>query len=703
MATRQYSRQTLASYALFDNARRIGQPPQHALVPLVLPFLAGKAGALFSPEALATALQQIFGSNFTGYSAEALAKSLTSEGYLREDKGSGDGAVYFYTEKVNELNIEENVSQAENDLDIILSEFFEFLSATTPLIRLNYTTDEWKDLFVRWSTTVDVSDKDGLQAWVDGFIASGKRDSLKLDGNMEPEEKFFGIDKHVLVLFAAFTQWLSKNRSDIFAKVVTLAEIGFLIDLVSEIRDPVKSPPAKINLVVVLDGPVILDALGLMGPGRRLAADSMRDLCKRNGIRIIVLQHSLEEAREIVRAVLNKAAPARHGLVADTLRSDRLAERRAGNFLAKPDKMVGELGVQIVNANITSSYQSNQLFDDKLISDLAARLPYHDIGMNPRRTRDAQSVGFVMRRRGGFVTSDMFDARYVMLTRSVVLSKASGSFVTRNIEDYPSYAVPPAIEVRHFSTMFLLTFGTADGEKISRGELLSSCERVLKTSPQLIKKVRDTVEQLSLFTTEELDAVMTDPVALFEITAATGNDPEVVTIATAEALAKVIREAAAKDERIRHQKEARAVEQQHALALGSVVDEREKARLSAATASMVVQKNQTEAGLSADALVAEWTAIGRARWLAVVALFVLVSVIAAVEIVLDLSGAPLAIRIAVALCTLIVAGYSLSSRVIDKFSLMNLRSWIISKTIAAKSRNLPAGLLLDAIKERVEP
>lgn len=700
MGTRQYSRQTLASYALFDDARRQGRPPQQALIPLVLPFLAGKGGEQFRPEALATSLQQVFGKNFTSYSAEALAKGLKEEGYLREEAGASDGSVYFYTEHVNDLNLDDTANRAEEDIDIILVEFFDFLSATSPLVRLHYTSDEWRDLFIRWSTTVDVSDKDGLRQWVDKFISKEKRKGLDLDGNMDVEERFFGIDKHVIVLFASFTKWLSVNRSDLFAKLATLAEIGFLVDLISDLREPVRGAPKKISLSVVLDGPVLLDALGLMGPGRFQAAAAMRALCKKHGIKVIVLQHSVEEAREIVRTVLSKAAGLRYGLVADTLRTDRLAERRATNFVAKPDQETSKLGVSIVNADITASYAAKTHFDDDAVHDLASRLPYFDGYVGNRRMRDAKSVGFVMRRRTGTHTSDMFEARYVLLTRSASLAVGAQSYLAKTMPEIPSYAVPPVLEVRHFSTMFLLAFGTGDGEMVSRGELLSSCERMMRTSPQLIKKVRDTVEQLSLFTPEELDAILLDQVALYEVTTATGGDPEVVSPATAEALAKVMREAAAKDERIRHQKELRAAAATHGGVIASLEEQRDQAKLVVATTNLALQRNQSEAGENADVLLREWYGQARIIWSVVVVVTCTISVVAMAAIFVDVKAVPLVWRAVIAGCLFLLAAYTVGNRLIDKFSLLNLRVLIRKQVVDGKMKRFPEGLLRQSIEAK---
>ncbi len=695
---RHYSRQTLASYAFFDNARRSGNPPQHALVPLALPFLNGKAGEQFKPDVLASSLQQMFGPNFTAYSVEGLSKGLLDEGYIRSEDAHKDGAIFLYTDKVNDLNVEKSVSDAEADIDLILVEFHDYLYATTPIVKLTYTDDQWRDMFISWATTLDVSDKQGLQSWIDGFIAGEKKLSVNLDGNMDVEEKFFGIDRHLLVIFASFAKWLDANRADLFAKLATLAEIGFLIDLVSELREPVRGRPTKITLSVVLDGPVILDVLGLMGAGRKAAAVAMLKLCGKNSIPIIALHHSVEEARDIVRAVINKAAPARHGLVADTLKQDRLAERRAMKFLATPDQEIKAAGIQIINSDVTTSHTATERFSDTVIQDLAARLPYQDGYVGNRRTRDAKSVGFVMRRRNGHYTSDMFDSRYVMLTRSVALSKGAESYIKRNISDVPNYAVPPVLEVRHFSTMFLLAFGTSDGEEISRGELLSSCERVMKTSPKLMKKVRETVEQLSLFTKEELDAVMMDPVALFEVTTVTGNDPEVVSVDTAEALVRVIHEAAAKNERIQHQKELRNRTKLHNHTVAGLKQEREAAKLTAATTNMALQKNQLEADATARVLINDAYAEARILWGVVIGVVLVLSVLAVANLFLDTQNLPLAIRIAFVAAALILACYTLANRLIDQFSFLSLRRRIRAWRVNMKLRKLPSGLVSNAIQ-----
>ena len=666
----------------------------------MLPFIVGRGGQQFKPDVLSVSLQQIFGANFTSYSAEALSKGLLDDGYIRHESDGPDGAIFYYTDKINDLNVDQSVSQAEADIDVLMDEFDAFLKASSPIFSISYTGEQWRDMFVLWSTTVDVSDKDGLQAWVDKFISGEKKAKVSLDGVNDVEERFLGLDRHVVVLFASYAKWLSEHRYDLFSKVATLAEIGFLIDLVSELREPVRGRPQKIHLSVVVDGPVLLDLMGLMGLGRRSAALSMLKICSDHKIPVIALQHSIQEASEIVKTVLAKAAPARFGMVADTLKSDRLAEKRAMDFISKPDQELKKLDVQIVNAELNVSFSAKQTFTDEMVFDLASRLPYSDGSVSHRRTRDAKSVGFVMRRRGGHHTSDMYDARYILLTRSAALARSASSYVARNLDDVPSYAVPPVLELRHFSTMSLLAFGTADGESISRGELLASCERMLQTSPKLIKRVRETVEQLSLFSSEQLDAVMMDPIALYEVVTATGNDPEVISATTAEALAKIIHEAAAKDERIRHEKEMRETAEAHVEEVNQLTMEAEQAKLSAATSALALKRTKAEADRSAVVLLSDWYGEAKTQWSAVVVLTVLVSLLAVTNVFVD--GAikmPLYMRLIIAGCVLISAAYAAANRLIEKFSLLSLRKYLRKRVVDKHIAKMPEGSLKSAIEE----
>ncbi|NGM49006.1 hypothetical protein G5B46_05240 [Caulobacter sp. 602-2] len=698
MTTRQYARQTLASYALFDNARQRGQSPQHALVPLVLPFLIGKSGQQFLPDALATSLQPIFGSQFTAYAAEALSLGLLAEGYLREGARNGDGALYFYTEKVDELRVDESVLEAERDISIIIEEFLQFLEATSPIFRAEYNFEEWKNLFIQWATNVDVNDKDELKIWVDSIVDGNKKERLSISGNMDAEERFFGIDKHIVVLFASFSQWLSRERIDLFAKVATLAEIGFLMDLVSELRDPVKPAPQKIDLTVVFDGPLLLDAVGLMGVGRAQAASSVLSLCKKHGIGVVALQHSIEEAKEIVQAVLGKAPGQRYGMVADTIRGNIVSERRASNFVAKPDQEVKGLGIQILNANILSSIQSKEIFNDSEIERFASGLPYYESMVGNRKARDAKSIAYIIRRRGGNYTSDAFSSKFLFLTRSSVLVRYSDVYCRRKVDGWPSYAIPPAVEMRHFSTLFLLAYGTSEGERISRGELLSSCELVLKTSPLVIKRVRETVEQLSLFSTEQLDAVMGDPVALREITIATGNDPEVVTAENASEVARIIREAAAKDERLKAQRERLAVSIRHEEAMGAALADSERARLDAAKAGLQLQRGAVEARETAAVLIGQWHREADSYWLIVTILFCAISITAMASVFLNSIQINIYVKVFVWICVSAIAIYSLSNRIIENFSILSLRKIIRTRVVASRAASLPQG----GVRENVE-
>ncbi len=706
----RHTRQALVSYALFEGARRRGKPIQYALLPLILPSIAGKSGESFSSEDLSNNLKQLFGDAFSTYDAESLVPILEVEGYLNREADEDGRAAFTYAESVNSIDIDESIVSAENDVNSIIEEFLTFLDATKPLIKFTFSLEEWKTQFIQWSTSVDTADAKGFQAWIDELVSSEAKPSLKLSGNQEPEERFVGLDRHVIVLFASYVQWLAENKNPLFEKILSLVEIGLVLDLVTAIRQPVKTKAREISLAAVLDGPILLNAQGLSGAGSKEAATALIKLCVKNGIKVITLQHCVDEAREVVKAVLDNPSGERTGLLADAIRIEARLEGAARRFIATPDKIIRDLGVEIVNASQISNFQEKSTFSDDLISEFADRLPYSAFSNQKRKRRDAQSIGFVMRRRGGKTTSDLYNCKYVFVTKSAVLAKFSGRFVSQKVQDYPEYAVPPGIEARHFSTMFLLNFGTDLGESVSRGELLSSCERVLRTSPEMIRKVREAMDQLSLFPPDELEALLNDPVALSEVTAVTGNDPAVVSVENASALAEIIKVSAAKNERINrakaekelvdnHGREIRDIEAREQRRISEERARAEKASDQAVAAMAVANAREVEIRKFADLLYEQSVKSAKWKWRLVAIIFTSISSIAVLEIFLDKTSIPIYLRIIIAVCLLLVATYSWASRVARHFSLSSLYDYLLMREVISRMKSAPGEMLVIKLAE----
>jgi len=705
---RPYARQTLASYAFFEEARRRGQPLQYALLPLILPFIAGKAGSHFSPDSLSREMQQLFGGGFNSYAAESLAPTLERTGYIKREADGASGAVFLYTDKVNDLTVESSALRGEEDVDEIIDVFRDFLDVTKPLVRFSKSNDEWRSLFVQWATSVDTN-KVNLESWIDGLIASERRESLKLTENKEPEERFADIDRHIVVLFASFVKFLSRERRDLFDRVCVLVEIGLIIDLISDLRAPMGGPPKNITLTVVLDGPVLLDAVGLSGEGRRLAASTLIKFCRDNSIKVITLQHCVAEAKEIVSATLATESSWRGGDFADALRGDPRMEAQARKFASSTDQELKKRNIEILSASQIGSFNAKAAFDDSLEREFAAKLPYQDVNITQRRLRDAKSIAFVMRRRNGRLTSDLFVAGYALVTRSPVLANFASRFVKRKIDDYPDYAVAPAVELRHFSTLFMLAFGSGLGAPVSRGELLSSCERVLRTSPDMVRKVRDTMHQLELFSPEELEALMNDPVAIHEITAVTAGDPAVVGAENAAALALAIRNAAAKEAELRRRASEKELAARHDHEMKAVREvalssqrEAELATQALSEHMQIIESNKSELNMLIESIYDDCQARAKTYWQMLAVVFTIISAVALLELFADASNFPLAVRVVILVCVVGVAAYSWASRVFEGFSLFRLKERVLEVVVVRRASKMTSQAGRDLLLELLE-
>jgi hypothetical protein len=531
-------RQRLAAYAFFEEAQKSNSYSEDALIPLILPAIAGKAGEIFSSDALAKALQPVFGPELVNHLAESLVESLNRQGYLEPGPLTSDGAIYLYTQKASEIAIGESVSRAEHDLDLLMDALADYLGATRTIKPVVVRGDELRMRLIDWLTTAEMSRADAARG---------------LESTAGEEGSGAGVDRRspdqIEILFSSFLAWLSRERASLFDKAMTFVELGLVIDLVSELRVPTRRPK-QMDLIVVLDTSVLLDLLGACGPVAQVSAVRLADLCKKHRVDLITLTHLVDEVREIAYNCSTGSDPYFRGSVNDAVRKYPQVMEILKRINRSPDSQIKAVGVRVLPYTHIHDVKAMNAFTSDDIDDFAAALPYDK--SKPRMAeRDAKSLAYALRRQNGTYSSSLYDSKCSIVTRSRVFVSTCKKFL-RDHKAFPYYAVTPVIELRHFSTLFLLVFGSDAGGKVVRAELVASCDRIVQASPHLLTKIRGVLARTGQLSDEQIDAALSDPVTLAELTLTTGNDATLVTPQNGPALLEVVRSATIKEEELRH-------------------------------------------------------------------------------------------------------------------------------------------------------
>jgi hypothetical protein len=549
-------RQILAAYAFFEQFKKEPLPPQDALIPFILPFIGGKASTIFSIKELSENISTLFGPEAAQPIAESIVDPLVKAGYLKRDPSIKKEIIYFYTDLCDTIPVEASISTAERDLDAIMTVLKDYVSTISFLTPLVMDETALRAKFVDWATVLDVNE-------ITDAVKS-RRANVE-DSNQAQDQ--LGL------LFSSFVGWASRENDEIFDKIVRFSEIGLVVDLLSELRVPTR-PMKKVNLTVVLDTRILLELIGLYGKPSQNSIRRLVVLCKKYGVSIVTLTHLVDEVREITYNAINNPEPAPLGSVNEAMRMHKEVKELVKTVHAAPDTPIRKEGVIIFPYSQIHDHSGEQHFTSKDIEKFADALPYDKSKPNMAR-RDAQSLAYAVRRQNGAHTSNLYESRCVILTRTARFVNAARSYLREQC-NVPSYALVPVMELRHFSTIFMLSYGIDVVRPIVRTELIAVCDRVTRVSPDLILRLRSSMSKWDNIPKEQIAAALEDPVLLAELAVSTANEPSVVTETSGKAIFEMFRSAGARDAEMRHLEAERKLKREHEREIASAIYQAEQ-------------------------------------------------------------------------------------------------------------------------------
>lgn len=296
---------------------------------------------------------------------------------------------------------------------------------------------------------------------------------------------------------ASYIEYVNKNRLPAKDILASLSAVGYLFRVAEELERP-SSGTRKVDLRIVIDGPILLDYLGCSGPVRGEAAKGLFDRLRVLGAYTVTFQHCVDEAREALASVLRTTPRDRYGPTGEALRKGWANEHVLIALLSSFDVAVRQGRIEILPDTLDFMPQSHRFFDDDKAKEVEQLVNWHDSDNGHARYADSDTTVFTIRRRAGFRTSDLFSSKYVCVTTNDVFAGATKRHLL-NISYYNSRQVPPVVTLRELSAKLWLEIGNVDREarlSLPNSQLLLTCERALRFNRKVVDKAREELRRV---------------------------------------------------------------------------------------------------------------------------------------------------------------------------------------------------------------
>lgn len=253
---------------------------------------------------------------------------------------------------------------------------------------------------------------------------------------------------------------------------------GLVIRDVLLLRDVNTIKERFVELVVVLDTPVLLSAMGLQGTANELATKEFLALCRAAGAVLVAYHNTVGEIRRILMAYETKLATAAGRM---TLYHSELTHHVLVHHLTPSDirqesalveRSLAQLGITV--RELPSHEARFTLDENALASELADSSGQTD---SPRVRHDVNVVAAVLTLRRGKRAVALGKARAVFCTTSGRVVKS----VCRWYERQGEAGVPPIVHQHALSSVAWLK-GRRIGSDLKLHELAAVCAAVLRPS-----------------------------------------------------------------------------------------------------------------------------------------------------------------------------------------------------------------------------
>ncbi|MBT79162.1 MAG: hypothetical protein CL587_02080 [Alteromonadaceae bacterium] len=542
----------LISYAYLAQTSRKDGDLISGLMPIFAPIAKIHTGEKFKPAEFSRYAAELYGLKINPIAIEGLTPRLEKVGILQKFQIDEKNHEYAYAPIEQEFD---EVSGQE--INYLLERFIDFCEAVKKTNdTLSIDEEQLKSDFLAHIVSMDFI---GVLLKPEKSV---RHSSNTLSLPKQPEEVKWLEDKEVKskveVLCAAFVSRIFKEEPDTYNLLTRITAGALLAEVVLNFQ----SPDVNISLTglrMVLDAPFLMGLLNLSSEESHEATKEICDLLKEKGAELCVFQHSIDELKGNLQAVVN--AFNKKEAFGPTAR--RLLKQSfyayASSMKDKPEPRILSEKIRIIEApSGTNSYQwLTQEDQDKLFRSLGF---YQN---KKAQEVDTESVAGVIRLRHGYRASidKLQTSKAIFITSNPwVADKTTQCLIYNNL--LAQDETPPCMSDRTIAGLLWALYGGQSGN-LPSNILLANCASTLDPKPDLIRQMHTFLADIDDNQAEYFEALMTDDRAAQYLTEATLGDSLYITDENVIQILDHMKTALVEESKVEHKRQLDAVQAEH--------------------------------------------------------------------------------------------------------------------------------------------
>jgi hypothetical protein len=497
------------------------------LLPLFDPIVRQLRGKVFSSNEFSQKVCDLYGININPYAVEDLVPRLVKAGMLKRAAGDRSGSIYTYEDA---LSNHDDYREFDDILANIITRFKLFASRISPIFKPEYTDEEVDNIFI-------------------DTIINQKIDENLLDVISSATPPRDVKQTSLAYLVGRFIIDLEKNHPELVSDLAQISAAAMVSEVVLDLRRPPDRNRKFPTLKIIVDGPIAMGLMGLSGDNRKKNLTAIFNQIKESHCGIAIFNHSIDEIRNMIFAVLESDSIVRGGPFGDALKNGEILEEYAREILRNTEHFIKELGIQIDTAQPVRDSRAAAFFNDPLLLRFKEEL----VGWTSdlARERDARSVAYVMRYRKGNQANDSLRTGYLFLTENGALERLSRGFcVANDLVDH--YQAGPVIHLRRLAALLWITLGgVEERHELSRRQLLANCALAIRSRQGIIGKMTSTLRRVRPEMVGQFQTLLSLPrSSRLAMDVAVAND-ELIDDSNIEQVISVVRRATIEEETIK--------------------------------------------------------------------------------------------------------------------------------------------------------
>ena len=528
-ADAESARRTLLTFAFVSHSLETSQDLLSGLIPLFDPIFTSFGNSAFSSSRFSEEVHRFYGIYINPIAVEELITRLQRSNVLKRI-AAPDGSVVYIFNRARGATLP-HPDRFETALNRILSRLSDYYHKFPNVTNLKFTDTELEnsllEFLINRNIPEDFLDRSGQISAQNTELSATQRKTAAAN-----------------YLLSRFILDLERRNPELVDDLAQISAAAMVSEIVLDLRQPPDAKRRVPPLDIIIDAPIAMCLMGLSGRDRQRDVTYIIDQARFLKFRILLFRHSIEEIENIIFATLENPIHRRTGPLADALRDREVMEVYARQVMANVDGNLQKADIKIQDAK---RLESNQYFDDLTFKSFREAL----IGWSNEAAqyRDARSVAATLCLRRGEKSNDPLRTRCLFVTQNGKLARIAKAFCVER-ELLGRYHTGPAMDVRQFAALLWVTLGTREERiSLSKRELLLNCSMAIRSRPDLLRKMNDTLRQVSPDKISQWRAVLSLPRSTQLLMDATWGDEQLVSGDNVDEVLRVVRSATIEEEK----------------------------------------------------------------------------------------------------------------------------------------------------------